>query len=248
VFEPENRIVLDIIKSRSDAGPQLGSLANRLYDEIADVELRGFQLLDQYLTWLLQEGCQIEASPRPLCVSVAYKKATHSMRIRERLAKSLDYGGKQSLTRTGSLCVEIDRSVLLKEPDHDLTRSFPRVLRALKRQGVDTDLLREMHLERSANRQFEALLAPGPRSYEERVRDTIKQFQRMALGYDEARKAKELLALLEATATVPDAATIEILKDYIGVIDPLAHGSDVAMRILTHVLHGLPAEEPSWFG
>ncbi|WP_421579766.1 hypothetical protein [Shinella sp. M31] len=218
-----------------------------MYDQIDDVEIRGFKILDQYLTWLQRDGCKVDISRSPLCVSVTYEKTTHRLRVRERLATSWDDSGKQILVRTGKLCVVVNGNFLIHEPEQDLLDSFPRVLKAVKRQGVDTDLLREMHLERTARHQFEGLIAPGPSSYEERVRDTVRQFQRMASNYAETRRAVDLLNELEAAASAPDAATIEILKEYIRLIDPLAHGSDVALRLLTYVLHGHPQEEPSRF-
>ncbi|MCD1266858.1 hypothetical protein B5M44_21455 [Shinella sumterensis] len=246
MFEPRNQVVADLMRNRIENGPCAGHQANRLYArEISEVEERGFRVLDYYLARLAEDGFDAAPDCRPLYVRVTRGKATHSLKVRERLSNEVDENGKRSLARTGNLCVEIDRIVSVKEPDNDLIQSYPRVLQAVKREPVDQDLLRDMYLERAAKRKFESLLAPGPRSYEERVRDTIKQFQKMALNYDETRRVRELLQLLKSTATEPDAATIEILNEYMRIIDPLAHGGDVALRTLTYVLHGPPEDEPS---
>lgn len=249
MFEPENKIVAEFMRDRIESGPHAGNQANRLYGpEISEVEERGFRVLDCYLSRLAEDGFGVEPDRRPLCVRITHRKATRSLKVRERFGREVDEDGTHSLTRTGNLCVEIDRLITVKEPDNDLLQSYPKVLNALKLQAVDTELLREMHRERIAKSQFEALIAPGPSSYEERVRDTVRQFQRMAASYAETRRAVDLLKELQAAGTEPDAATIEILKEYIRLIDPLAHGSDVALRLLTHVLHGRTEEEPSRFG
>lgn len=248
MFQPRNHVVADLMRSRIACGPCAGHQANRLYSRgISQVEERGFRVLDHYLSRLAEDGFDTASDRRPLCVRVTRGKSTHSLKVRERLSNEVNEDGKRSLARTGNLCVEIDRIVSIKEPDDDLIESYPRVLQAVKREAVDQDLLRKMYLERVAKRQFESLLAPGPQSYEERVRNTIKQFQKMALNYDETRRARELLQQLQSAATEPDAATIEILNEYMRIIDPLAYGSDVALRTLTYVLHGPPEDEPSRF-
>lgn len=238
-FQPVTDLVREILGERKEKGVQVSAEVDRLYDVTVDeVELRCFKLLDWYVTKLLDEACQVKRGEPYQSVQVLAKDARHTLQVCEKLARVPDGNGKKPLQRTGHLCIKLDRSMIVQEPQDDLKAALPRVLRNVTRRGADQAYMRRMALERESQQQFAKLQAAGNRIYGSRIDSTLREFQRLTADAYEARRARRLLAKLEAAAAPIDAATIQLLRHYVAALDPLTYGADVALRTLTYVLHG----------
>lgn len=238
-FEPVTDVVRQLLDERREKGVRVSAEVDRLYGiSVDEVELRCFKLLDWYVTKLLEAGHKVERGRPNLSVLVTVDHIFHKLQVCEKLTRKPSDSGKKALQRTGHLCIKAGPSTIVQEPRDDLTATFPRVLQNVTRRGADRVLMRRMALERESRHQFTKLQAAGNRIYGSRIDSTLREFQRLTADAYEARRAKRILAKLEAAAAPIDAATIQLLQHYVAALDPLNYGAGVALRTLTYILHG----------